>query len=208
MGWWSERVLPGLIERSLDQPAVHERRVATCLGLVGDVVELGFGSGLNLTAYPPEVTACWAVEPSERAWSLAADRRAAAPVPVRRVALEGNRIDLADGSADAALSTFTLCTVPDLTATLGEVRRVVGPGGALHFLEHGVAPDAGVVRWQHRLDPLQQRLAGGCHLTRDIPGALEAAGFDVTVDSAAYLPFGTMSRPWSFVRRGRAVVRS
>ncbi len=204
MGWWSARLLPRLMQRSLDQPLLHERRLDTCRGLSGEVVELGFGSGLNLAAYPDGVTGVWAVEPSDEAWRLATDRRAGVGFPVRRVPLHGDRIDLPDGSADAALATFTLCTVPDLEATLGEVLRVLRPGGRLHFLEHGLAPDAGVARWQRRLDPVQQRLAGGCHLTRDIPGALAGCGFDVVLDHAAYLPFTRASRPWSFVRSGRA----
>lgn len=145
-----------------------------------------------------------AVEPSDVAWRLAEPRIAAGRVPVRRGGLDGARLDLPDASMDTALSTFTLCTIADLDAALAEVTRVLRPGGRLHFLEHGLAPDEGTVRWQRRLDGFQQRAFGGCHLTRDIPALLSRAGFEVEVDAAAYLPGPSLSHPWGYVHRGRA----
>ena len=133
------------------------------------MLEIGFGSGLNLPHVPPEVESVSAVEPSDVGWALSRRRRAGSRVPVERTGLDGQRIEAGDASYDAVLATFTLCTIPDVAAALGEVRRVLRPGGLFHFLEHGLAPDAAVVAWQHRLEPLQRRVFAGCHLTPGRP---------------------------------------
>jgi len=153
------------------------RRV--CEGLAGEVVEIGFGSGHNVPFYPATVTGVAAVEPADTSWRLAGKRLRASSVPVRRSGVDGQSLPFEDDSFDAALSTWTLCTIPDVAAALGEVRRVLRPGGTLHFLEHGLAPDERVRRWQRRLDPVQTRIAGGCHLTRPIVELLTAAGFTI-----------------------------
>jgi SAM-dependent methyltransferase len=171
VGWWSEQVVPRVTDASLRGRALGESRAQACAGLTGRVLELGFGGGLNLVHLPGGVTAVGAVEPSDTGWRLSERRRARSDVPVERIGLDGQAIAAGEASYDSALCTFTLCTIPDALLALSEVRRVVRPGGTLHFLEHGLSPDDRVARWQHRLDPWQQRFAGGCHLTRD-PGAL------------------------------------
>jgi len=143
------------------------------------MVEIGFGSGLNIPFYPAAVTSVAAVEPCDVSWRLAGERLRASNVPVLRSGLDGQSLPFDDNSFDAALSTWTLCSIPDVAAALSELRRVLKSGGTLQFLEHGLAPDEGVRRWQRRLDPVQQRIAGGCHLTRPIVDLLEAAGFTV-----------------------------
>jgi len=180
MGFYDDQVLPRFINLVCSTKAVRPLRERVCAGLHGRVVEIGFGSGLNIPFYPSDVTSVAAVEPADTGWKLAASRVTGAPVPIDRTGLDGQALPLSDHSCDAALSTYTLCTIPDVTAALAELRRVLKPGAALHFLDHGLAPDESVQRWQHRLDPLQQRLFGGCHLTRPIADLVTEAGFTMT----------------------------
>ena len=186
MGFYGEQILPRVIDKLCAMEVAREQRARVCAGLAGEVVEIGFGSGLNVPFYPPAVTGVAAVEPADVAWNLAAARVRAAAAPVRRAGLDGQSLPFDDASFDMAVSTWTMCTIPDLDAALRELHRVLRPGGELHFVEHGLAPDAKVQAWQHRLDPLQQRMFGGCHLTREAPAAMRAAGFDVREVDAYY----------------------
>jgi SAM-dependent methyltransferase len=180
MGFYGEQVVPRIINAACGTQRLNPLRREACAGLAGEVVEIGFGSGLNVPFYPAAVTRVDAVEPADLGWRLAAGRIAAARVPVRRSGLDGQSLPFADQSHDAALSTWTLCTIPDAAAALREVRRVLRPGATMHFLEHGLAPDEPVRRWQRRLSPMHQRVAGGCRLTQPITGLLADAGFTVT----------------------------
>ena len=205
MGWWEERVVPGLVDRALKGRQVGELRAETCAGLSGTVLELGFGGGLNLMHLPSSVTRLDAVEPSDRGWALSERRRARHNLSVNRVGLDGQRLAAADASYDHVLCTFTLCTIADPALALREVRRVLRPGGTFAFLEHGLAPTPGVARWQHRLDPLQRRLAGGCHLTRDVPALMTSSGLVVDAVRAQYLP--GPHTPWTYGYLGSATAR-
>lgn len=179
MGFYEEQIVPRIINAACGAKALAPLRRRVCEGLAGGVVELGFGSGLNLPFYPAAVTRVAAVEPADVGWKLAGQRLAAATVPVQRSGLDGQSLPFADDSYDSALCTWTLCTIPDAAAALSEVRRVLKPGGTLHFLEHGLAPDERVRRWQRRFEPVQKRLFGGCHFTRPIVDLLVAAGFTI-----------------------------
>ena len=179
MGVYGEQVLPRVIDVACNLKVAHARRQRVCAGLAGDVVEIGFGSGLNVPYLPPAVTRVSAVEPSDVGWGLADERVRASAIPVERAGLDGQLLPFDDSRFDAALSTWTMCSIPDIDAALREVRRVLKPGGTLHFVEHGLAPDEGVRRWQHRLEPIQKRLFGGCHLTRPIVDLLKGAGFEI-----------------------------
>ncbi|WP_326663448.1 class I SAM-dependent methyltransferase [Streptomyces canus] len=182
MGFYAKQVVPRIINVVCGMKEAERLRRRVCEGLEGDVLEIGFGSGLNVPFYPEAVTRVDAVEPSEVGWKLAGKRLEATPVRVERTALDGQVLPFGDHSFDTALSTWTLCTIPDADAALHEVRRVLKPGGTLHFIEHGLAPaaDENVRRWQQRLDPMEQRLFGGCHLTRPIVDMLTTAGFVIT----------------------------
>ncbi len=180
MGCYGTQVLPRLLDVAGGTKGIAPLRRRTCEGLAGEVVEIGFGSGLNVPFYPSAVTRVAAVEPSDTGWRLAGKRLAAATVPIERAGLDGQSLPFDDDSFDAALSTWTMCTIPDAAAALGELRRVLRPGGTLHFVEHGLAPDAKVQKWQHRIEPPWKRVVGGCHLTREIESMVTEAGFTIT----------------------------
>jgi ubiquinone/menaquinone biosynthesis C-methylase UbiE len=179
VGWYADRVFPRLMNVVLDTRQTREIRARVCADLSGDVIEIGFGTGLNLPHLPDAVRRVKAVDPSRLGTRLAGERMRAAPAPVEVAGLDGQRLPFADHSADAVLSTWTLCSIADPVAAVREVRRVLRPGGALHFVEHGLAPDASVQRWQHRLNGLEQRLADGCNLDRNIADVLEAGGLTI-----------------------------
>jgi ubiquinone/menaquinone biosynthesis C-methylase UbiE len=202
MGLYREHILPRLVDRTCGTAELHRWRQRVTEGLTGTVVEIGFGSGLNMPAYPHAVKLVYAVEPALTARRLAQERIEQSHVRVEHVSLRGESIPLDDGSCDGALSTFTLCTIPEVDVALTEVRRVLRPGGRLHFLEHGLSPDAPIARWQQRLEPFQKRLADGCHLTRDPIELVRAAGFTIEQVESRY---GSGPKPWSWFTEGKAI---
>lgn len=199
---YDNKILPRIVEFTCGNAGMDRWRSKALEGLAGTVVEIGFGSGLNVPLYPAEVNRVWGIEPSELARSRAAGRIAASGIDIEFVGLDGQSIDLPDESCDAALSTFTLCTIPKADHALAELRRILKPGALIHVLEHGLAPDATVVKWQHRVEPLQKKLGGGCHLTRDVKSMLVTAGFN-HVDVAHRYVKGP--KPWSYLSWGTAV---
>jgi SAM-dependent methyltransferase len=204
VGYWNDQVVPRLTDKMLANADVMQHRAKVTDGLHGDVVEIGFGSGLNVPSYPDAVTTVYAVEPSLVARDLASRRVDASEVDVRYVGLDGESLPLDDESVDTALSTFTLCTIPDAARALREVRRVLKPGGTFHFLEHGLSPEVGVAQWQHRLNPVQRRACGGCHLDRPIEQLLRDSGFDITRLDHDQLAGPKFMQPWSYLYEGVA----
>jgi SAM-dependent methyltransferase len=202
-----EQGLPGLVDLMCGSAGFDRWRSQTVEELAGRVVEIGFGSGLNVPHYPPHVDVVSAVEPAMVAGRIAERRTAASPARVEHVGLDGQQIPLDDALCDAALFTFTLYTVSGPEQALSELRRVVRPGGTVHFLEHGLSPDAGVATWQRRIEPTERRLADGCHLNRDPtrPGSSSEPGSSWNeTSSATYAapnpgagsPSGSPPSPW------------
>lgn len=201
MGWWTDQVVPRMVDRFLGAAEIHALRDRTCEGLTGGVVEVGFGSGLNCGHYPAQVVRVAAVEPSDVAWRMAQGNIGRTSAEVLRAGLDGEALDLAAASYDSALSTFTMCTIPDLDAALRELVRVLRPGGSLHFVEHGLSPEQPVARWQHRLQPIQGRVAGGCHLDRPIREYVERSGLVLDEIDTFY---GRGPKPFAYFSLGRA----
>jgi len=185
VGLYQTHLQPRLLNATLGPGATADIRRRVCAGLHGDVLEIGYGSGLNQPHLPPGVTSVTALEPSRVALKLAARRRAGSPVPVVVAGDDAQQMPLPDGRFDAALSTWTLCGIPDPVAALREVRRVLRPGGLLHFVEHGLAPDEAVARRQRRGNALNRRIAG-CVLDRDVRALLAAAGLEVLTLTTYY----------------------
>lgn len=181
-----------------------EQRARAFEHVAGRVVELGFGAGHNLPYYPAAVTEVFAVEPARINKKLARKRVAASRVPVEWIGLRGEEIPLEDACVDAVTSAWTMCTIPDLRRALGEVRRILRPGGALHFLEHGLSPDPRVAKWQHRLAPCFALCGGGCHLDREIDVLIRDAGFEI--EELAHPAFAG-PKVLTYLYRGVAVPR-
>ena len=180
MGFYQDYVLASLMDRLMQgEEFVRERRVAL-KDAHGEVLEIGLGTGLSLPNYPPAVTRLTAVDVAAMLPKRVAERIARAPFPVRFVQITAEKLPFPDASFDCVVSNLTLCTIPDPAAALREIRRVLKPGGIFLFLEHGLSADAGLARWQNRLNGIQKFIAGGCNLNRRIDDLIEASGLDVT----------------------------
>jgi ubiquinone/menaquinone biosynthesis C-methylase UbiE len=198
-------LLPHVIDCVCGLGRVMEQRAALIPRARGKVLEVGAGSGLNFQYYDASrVQSLHALDPSDGMNRLAIKRAAAIGIPVETLQLGAEKIEADDASFDTVVSTFTLCTIPDAVGALHEMRRVLKPGGELLFCEHGIAPDASVRRWQHRLTPLWKPLAGGCHLNRDVPSMLRAGGFVIADMEQRYLPG---PKPMMYVYRGSALAQ-
>lgn len=202
-GWYERRVLPWLLDLACGiRPFWRQRQKVVPLAS-GRVLEIGIGTGLNLEHYDKaRVDQVVGLDPGVEMQPLARRRASAAGITVQLVALSAERIPFEDGAFDTVLSTYTLCTIPDPVAALKEMRRVLKPAGRLIFCEHGLAGDASVKAWQHRLTPAWSRIAGGCQLDRDIPDLLRQAGLRCVDLETGYLPG---PRPFSYNFWGVAV---
>jgi ubiquinone/menaquinone biosynthesis C-methylase UbiE len=201
MGFYASQILPRAADLAMRSKEYAPPRARITAGLAGEVLEIGFGSGLNVRYYPPGVKRVLAVEPSAVGRKLAARRVAASSTAVEYVGADAQALPLQDASVDHVVSSWTLCTIPDVDRALAEIRRVLRPGGSLHFVEHGRSPDGKVARAQDRLTPFQRRLAGGCHLNRPIDRLLVAAGLELTRLDNYYL---SGPRAWVYTFEGVA----
>ncbi len=204
MGLYERYILPSLIEKSCGAGVIMKQRAAIVPQAEGRVLEVGLGSGLNLAFYDPaKVSEVIGLEPSEGMRIKARKRADECLVPLSFIDLPGEEIPLDDNAVDTVVLTYTLCTIPDALAALGQMRRVLKPGGRLLFSEHGEAPDAGVRKWQGRLNPIWGVIGGGCHLNRPIDRLIGSGGFRVDALETGYLP--KVPRFSGFNYRGSAV---
>jgi ubiquinone/menaquinone biosynthesis C-methylase UbiE len=201
MGFYADVVLPRLCDLAMRNKHLMPYRRRAISVAEGRVLEIGVGSGPNLTLYGAGVSAVFGLEPSSRLLAMAQAAAESAAVPVRLIEASAERIPLHDRSFDTLVTTWTLCTIPDAGAALAEMRRVLKPGGRLLFAEHGLAPDAGVRRWQDWLNPAWRRLAGGCNLNRPIRAMIEGSGFALDRLEVGYMPG---LKPMTFQYEGSA----
>ncbi len=205
MGIYAKYILPKLIDRACSIGPIMRQRAKVVPLASGEVLEIGIGSGLNLSFYDPKrVRKVWGLDPNPEVTRIARERARALDLDTEIIGLPGEEIPLGDHSVDSIVITYTLCTIPDPAAALVQMRRVLRQDGKLFFCEHGAAPDPSVRRWQDRVDPIWRRIAGGCHLNRDVPRLLEAGGFRIDQIETMYLPGW---RPASFNSWGTATAR-
>ena len=201
MGFYHRHIVPCLTHLAMSQRQLLPFRQHIVGAAEGRVLEIGAGSGLNFPLYGGAARAVIGLEPSAELLRMARARARAAAVPVTLLDASAEAIPLDAGSIDTIVTTWTLCTIPSASRALSEMRRVLKPGGALLFVEHGRAPEAGVARWQDRLDPLWSRLAGGCHLNRKMDDLITAAGFRIEALQNPRLPG---PRTHTYLYEGRA----
>ena len=202
MNLYDQYLLPHLIDFACGMGDVMDMRARTVPEAVGEVLEIGIGTGLNLKFYDPDkVSRIVGVDPAAQMQKMARQRAKAITIPVEMIALDVHGIDAETARFDTIVMTFTLCSIADPVAALIEMRRVLKPEARLLFCEHGLSPDDSVRVWQERLTPLWKPMAGGCHLDRDIPALLEAAGFSIGDLDTGYLKG---PKPMTYVFRGWA----
>jgi ubiquinone/menaquinone biosynthesis C-methylase UbiE len=203
MGFYNRYIFPRLLDFAMRNKEVARYRALVVPRALGTVMEIGVGSGLNLPFYGPAVRQLYAVEPDAKLLVMAEKNARAAAFPVEFLPRSAESLPLEDGSVDTLVTTFTLCSIPDVHAALREMKRVLKPDGLLLFAEHGLAPDPSVRRWQDRLNPVWKKWAGGCNLNRKMDDLIREAGFDFLDLSASY---AKGPRPMSYVYAGSAQI--
>ncbi len=189
MGFYADTLLPWGIDLCMRGEDFSKFRRQYLAPVRGDTLEIGFGSGLNLPHYPDTIKKLWALDPATLGRKLARERLEAATFPIEFIDLEEReRIPLADASMDSVVTTWTLCTIPNVTGALREIKRVLKPGGQYVFLEHGLSPEPNIARWQNRLNPIQKCFAGGCHLNRRIDDLIRESGLIIKTLENFYFP--------------------
>lgn len=201
MGFYQDRILPHLVNLSMRNRRLLPYRSRVISSAEGRVLEIGIGSGLNLPFYPPRMTELLGLEPAPRLIAMARRAASRSTLPVKFIEGSAEAIPLGDESVDTVVTTWTLCTIPEAVAALAEMRRVLRPSGQLLFVEHGLAPDARVRKWQDWLTPAWKRIGGGCHLNRPIRDLIEHAGYRIERLETGYMKG---PKPMTFMYEGRA----
>jgi ubiquinone/menaquinone biosynthesis C-methylase UbiE len=192
VSFYSRHIFPHVLDWLMSQPAFSQARDELLANVTGDVLEIGFGTGLNLEHYPASVKSLTTVDVNPGVHKLAIKRIEKARLPVKFALISGESLPMPDASFDAVVSTWTLCSIPDVESALREISRALTPGGKFYFVEHGLSPDAKIAKWQHRLTPIQKVIADGCHLNRDHLALIAAAGMKV-VEKKQFLAEGLPS---------------
>lgn len=201
MGFYDKWILPRLIDLSMRHKEATRYRAKIVPEARGTILEIGIGSGLNLPFYGASVEKLYGLDPSEELLRMARKKARNVHFPVEFFNQSGTEIPLDERSVDTVVTTWTLCTIPDPIEALREMRRVLKPDGALIFAEHGLAPEPGVQRWQRRLNPLWNRIGGGCNLDRKMDALISTAGFAITELVTEY---ARGPRPLSYIYCGNA----
>ena len=175
---YTQKIFPVILDHVMQLDSFTQARQQLLSGVTGHVVEVGFGTGLNLPFYGAGVLSLTAVDPNHGMNRLADPRIAQAKFPVSHRQLSAEKMPFETDSVDAVVSTWTLCSIPDVNAALAEIRRILKPTGMFYLVEHGLSPNIQLAKWQNRLTPVQKILADGCHLNRDIKKIVEQAGFE------------------------------
>jgi ubiquinone/menaquinone biosynthesis C-methylase UbiE len=201
MGLYEQWVLPRLLESAMRNSRLASYRHETIRAARGLVLEIGIGSGLNLPIYGSAVDRVCGIDPSPELLHRASKRSAGASVRVSLVRASAEQLPIADAVFDTIVMTWTLCSIPNPSVALHEMRRVLRPGGRLLFVEHGLSPDSRIAQWQHGLTPCWKRIGGGCHLDRKMDDLIRAAGFRIDAIETGYM---SGPKPWTFMYRGLA----
>ena len=201
MGLYQDHILPRLIHLAMRQRNLAAYRARLIPAAQGRVLEIGIGSGLNLLYYGAIVEQVIGLDPSPKLLAMAREAGRRTSVPLELIENSAETIPLYNRSIDTIVTTWTMCSVPDVQRALGEMRRVLKPGGRLLFVEHGRSPDPGVRRWQDRLTPVWRRVGGGCHLNRAISDLIENAGFQIERIESGYM---RGPKPMTFMYEGAA----
>jgi len=201
MGFYSDIILPRLCDLAMRNKRLVPFRERVIGAAEGRVLEIGVGSGLNLPFYRPPVREVLALEPAPRLVTMARSASRGASIPVSFLEASAEAIPLEDHCVDTIVTTWTLCSIPRAAAALADMRRVLRPGGKLLFVEHGLAPDEGVRRWQDLMTPAWRCISGGCHLNRPIRSMIEGAGFRIDRIETGYMPG---PKPMTFMYEGSA----
>ncbi len=201
MSIYSRRILPFLIDKGMKDKSATERRSVLIPQATGSVLEIGVGSGLNLPFYSQAVTRLYGVDTSEPLLAMAKKKAEHVAFPVQLACESAEHLSVEPGTVDTVVMTWTLCSIPNPLQALHEIKRVLKPGGRLLFVEHGLAPDLKVQRWQNRLTPMWRRIGGGCHLNRKIDELITSAGLNIEQMQTTYHPG---PRPMTYTYEGVA----
>jgi ubiquinone/menaquinone biosynthesis C-methylase UbiE len=202
MGFYADVIFPRICNVMMSSEKINGKRKEVLANVSGKILEIGFGTGLTLPHYPEHVRAITSVDVNPGMNALARKRIRQSPIQVEQLLLSGEQLPMEDGMFDSVVSTWTLCSIPDVEQALREIRRVLKPIGQFHFIEHGLSPDPGVRRWQHWLNPINKRLGVGCHLDRNIRELIRAQGFQFVELKEYYLE--KEPKPMAYMYQGIA----